>query len=71
MACARMLAAERVEDFAAELDVAAYEPDELASAQRRIKRDLKTELEMVKAASALFNGEQVIRPRRSSQSFKG
>ena len=35
--------------------VKSYEPDELARARRRIK-DLETELEIVKAASALFNG---------------
>ncbi len=91
-ACARMLAGERVEDLASELEVAAgtlyrwkaqalidasrkpgqrsYEPDELGRAKRRIK-DLETELELVKAASALFNGEEVIRPKDSAQSSKG
>jgi transposase len=47
-----------------------YEPDELARARRRIK-DLETELEMVKAASALFNGEEVVRPKGSARSFEG
>ena len=39
-----------------------YEPDELARARRRIK-DLEAELELVKAASALFNGKEVVRPK--------
>lgn len=46
-----------------------YEPDELALARRRIK-ELEAELEAVKAASALFKGEQPIRPKGSAQSFK-
>jgi transposase len=46
-----------------------FEPDELAWAQRRIN-DLETELELVKAASALFNGEEVVRPKDSARSFK-
>jgi transposase-like protein len=46
-----------------------YEPDELARARRRIK-DLEAELELVKAASALFNGEEVVRPKRSARSSK-
>lgn len=88
-ACARMLAGERVEDLAGELEVAAgtlyrwkaqamidagrkpgqksFEPDELERARRRIK-DLEAELELVKAASALFNGDEVIRPKDSAQS---
>ena len=41
-----------------------YEPDELARARRRIK-DLETELELVKAASALSNGEEVVRPKEA------
>jgi transposase len=91
-ACARMLAGERVEDLAGELEVSAgtlyrwkhqalidagrkpgtksYEPDELARASRRI-HDLEAELEAVKAASALFNGEEVIRPKGSARSFEG
>ncbi|MGH9045951.1 MAG: transposase [Acidimicrobiales bacterium] len=44
-----------------------YEPDELARARRRIK-DLEAELEMVKAASALFNGQEVVRPKGSPRS---
>jgi transposase len=47
-----------------------YEPDELARARRRIK-DLEAELELVKAASALFNGEEVVRPKGSAGSSKG
>ena len=46
-----------------------YEPDELARARKRIK-DLETELELVKAASALFNGEAVVRPKGSARSSK-
>jgi transposase len=42
--------------------IKSYEPDELARARKRIK-NLERELEMVKAASALFNGEKVIRPK--------
>ena len=83
-ACERMLAGERPEELADELEVSAptlygwrkqalidagrapalksYEPDELARACRRIK-DLETELGLVKAASALSNGEEVVRPK--------
>jgi len=46
-----------------------YEPDELARARQRIK-DLEAELELVKKASALFNGEEVVRPKGSARSFK-
>jgi transposase-like protein len=46
-----------------------YEPDELARARKRIK-DLERELELVKAASALFNGEAVVRPKGSARSSK-
>lgn len=49
--------------------VKSYEPDELARARRRIK-DLEAELDLVKAASALFNGEEVIRPKGSAQSLE-
>jgi transposase-like protein len=49
--------------------VKSYEPDELARARRRIK-DLESELELVKAASALFNGEEVVRPKDSARSFE-
>ncbi|HUY85641.1 MAG TPA: transposase [Acidimicrobiales bacterium] len=90
--CERMLEGERVEDLAAELEVAAgtlfhwkkqalidvgrrpgirsYEPDELARARRRI-RDLEAELELVKAAGALFDGKEVIRPKGSARSVNG
>jgi transposase len=90
-ACQRMLAGERVEELAEELDVSiatlhrwkhqalidvgrkpghkSFEPDELARARRRIK-DLESELELVKAASALFNGEEVVRPKGSARSFE-
>jgi transposase len=46
-----------------------HEPDELARARRRIK-DLETELGLVKAASALFNGEVVVPPKGSARSSK-
>jgi transposase-like protein len=91
-ACRRMLAGERVEEVAKELEVSAgtlyrwkrqalidvgrkpgvksFEPDELDRARRRIK-DLEAELELVKAASALFNGEEVVRPKGSARSSKG
>jgi transposase-like protein len=86
-----MLAGERPEELAGELDVSAatlyrwkkqamvdagrrpgpksYEPDELARARRRIK-DLEAELELVKAASDLFNGQEVVRPKGSARSFE-
>ena len=47
-----------------------YEPDELERARQRIK-DLESELELVKAATALFNGEEVLRPKGSGQSPRG
>jgi transposase len=47
-----------------------YEPDELARARRRIK-ELETELEAVKAASALFSGQEVIPPKGSPPSSGG
>jgi transposase len=47
-----------------------YEPDELVRARRHIK-DLETELELVRKASALFNGEEVVRPKGSARSFEG
>ena len=49
--------------------VKSHEPDELARARKRIK-DLETELELFKAASALFNGEEVVRPKGSARSSK-
>ena len=91
-ACRRMLAGERVEEVAGDLEMSAatlyrwklqalidvgrkpgvksFEPDELDRARRRIK-DLEAELELVKAASALFNGEEVVRPKGSARSSKG
>jgi len=44
-----------------------FEPDTLARAQQRIK-DLEDELELVKAASDLFNGNEVVRPKGSARS---
>ena len=86
-----MLAGERPEEFADELELSAptlyrwkkqtlidagrapalksYEPDELARACRRIK-DLETELELVKAASALSIGEAVAPKRGSARLFE-
>jgi len=49
--------------------IKSYEPDELARARRRIG-ELEAELEAVKAASALFNGEEVIHPKGSARSFE-
>ena len=90
--CQRMLAGERVEAMAGELEVSqatlyrwtrqalvdagqkpgvkSHEPDELGRARQRIK-DLERELEVVKAATALFNGEDALRPKGSSRSPKG
>ena len=71
-ACRRMLADEAVEELAVEFDIAAsasYESDELARARRRI-HELEAELAAVKAASALFNNEAVIRPKSSARSFE-
>jgi transposase len=56
-------------DAGRKLGTKSYEPDELARARQRIK-DLETELELVKRASALFNGEEVVRPKDSARSFK-
>ena len=50
--------------------VKSYEPNELERARQRIK-DLESELELVKAATALFNGEEVLRPKGSGQSPRG
>jgi transposase-like protein len=47
--------------------VKSHEVDELAKAQRRIHQ-LEMELEMVKAATAIFNGEEVVRPKGSARS---
>jgi transposase len=47
-----------------------YEPDELERARKRIS-ELEAELELVKAASALFNGEEPFRPKGSARSFEG
>ena len=92
VACRRMLAGERVEEVAGDLEVSAatlyrwkrqalidvgrkpgvksFEPDEIDTARRRIK-DLEAELELVKAASDLFNGKEVVRPKGSARSSKG
>ena len=47
----------------------ATNPTKLARARRRIK-DLETELELVKAAGALSNGEEVVRPKGSAPLFE-
>ncbi len=49
--------------------VKSFEPDELQRARRRIK-DLENELALAKAASALFNGEEVVRPKSSARSSR-
>ena len=46
--------------------VKSFEVDELARARRTIK-ELEAELELVKAASALFNGEEPVRPKGSTR----
>jgi hypothetical protein len=74
-ACKRLLEGERPVKKQALIDAGrrpglkSHEPDELARARRRIK-DLEAELELVKAASALFNGEEVVRPKGSARSFE-
>jgi transposase-like protein len=45
--------------------VKSYDSDELAKARRTIK-DLEDDLELVKAAAALFYGEVPISPKRGS-----
>jgi len=49
--------------------VKSFEVDELAQARRTIK-DLEDELELVKAAVAIFNGEEPIRPKGGSRLLK-
>ena len=49
--------------------IKSYEPDELARVRRRI-RELERQLDAVRAAGALFNGEEPIAPRDSAQSFE-
>ena len=46
-----------------------FDVDELAKAERTI-RDLEDELELVKAAAAIFNGEVPISPKGSSRLLK-
>lgn len=46
--------------------VKSYEVDELARTQRSV-RELEAELELVKAASALFDGEEPVRPKGSTR----
>lgn len=57
-------------DAGLRVGVKSFESDELQRARRRIK-DLESELERVKAASALFNGEGVVRPNASARSSRG
>ena len=49
--------------------VKSFENDELAKARRTIK-DLEDELALVKAATAIFNGEVPISPKGSSRLLK-
>jgi transposase-like protein len=49
--------------------VKSFDVDELAKAQRTIK-DLEDELELVKAAAAIFNGEVPISPKGGSRLLK-
>jgi len=51
--------------------VKSFESDELARAKRTIKDlEAELELELVKAATALFNGEVPISPKGSSTLLK-
>jgi transposase-like protein len=50
--------------------VKSFEADELAQAHRTIA-ELETELEMVKAAVALFNGEEPVSPKGGARLPKG
>lgn len=47
--------------------IKSHEVDELLRVQRRI-RQLEAELEMVKAAKAIFDDEEVVRPKGSARS---
>jgi transposase-like protein len=47
-----------------------FDVDSLAQARRTI-RDLEEELALVKAASALFNGEEPLNPKGSSRLLEG
>ena len=49
--------------------VKCFEADELAQAHRTIA-ELEAELEIVKAASALFNGEEAVGPKGGARSPK-
>jgi transposase-like protein len=49
--------------------VKSFDVDELARAKRTIQ-DLEAELELVKAATALFNGEVPVSPKGSSRLLK-
>jgi transposase len=49
--------------------VKSFESDELAQARKTIK-DLESELELVKAAAAIFNGEVPISPKGGSRLLK-
>jgi transposase-like protein len=49
--------------------VRSVEADELAQA-RRTSREIEAELELVKTASALFNGEDPVSPKRKFQVLK-
>jgi transposase-like protein len=49
--------------------VKSFEVDELAQARRTIK-ELEDELELAKAAVAIFNGEEPIRPKGRSRLLK-
>jgi transposase-like protein len=53
-------------DLGQKAGVKSFEADDLTRAQRTIK-ELEAELELVKAASALINGEEVVRPKGSTR----
>ena len=66
-ACRRMLAGEPVEEVAGDLEMS-------AATLYRWKRQALIDVGRkpgVKAASALFNGEEVVRPKGSARSSKG
>jgi transposase-like protein len=49
--------------------VKSFEADELAQAHKTI-RDLEAELEITRAAAAIFNGEEAVGPKGGARSFK-
>ena len=56
--------------WGSKVGVKSFGPDELQRARQRIK-DLESDLELVKAASALFNAEEVVLPKSLARSSMG